>query len=63
LNVKASDESFAEVSAFLTISEVQELLMAIGCYGLVSRYLENMEIEIEDQSDNIALDLKVLKRD
>ncbi len=47
-DVKAPPELFAAVAATLSDAELVELLILIGYYMLVSRFLENLEIEIED---------------
>jgi len=46
-DVKASDAAFEAVAAGLSHREISELLMTIGFYMLVCRYLENLEVEIE----------------
>lgn len=47
-NVKSSDHTFARVRAHLGDAQVGELTLLIGFYGMVSRLLENLEIDIED---------------
>jgi alkylhydroperoxidase family enzyme len=51
LNVKSSEESFNEVSKFLSHRELVELTLSIGFYNMVARLLENTEVEIEDRGD------------
>ncbi len=46
--VKAPEELFAPVAAALSDAELVELLLVIGFYMMVSRLLENLEVEIED---------------
>jgi 4-carboxymuconolactone decarboxylase len=47
-DVKAPEALFAPVAAALSDAQLVELLLLIGYYTLVSRFLENLEIEIED---------------
>jgi alkylhydroperoxidase family enzyme len=47
-DVKAPEELFAPVAAKLSDGQLCELLLVIGFYMLVSRVLENLEVEIED---------------
>jgi alkylhydroperoxidase family enzyme len=47
--VKAPDGLYAAVAAALSDRELCELVLVIGFYMLVSRFLENLEVEIEDQ--------------
>ena len=46
--VKAPEELFRPVAAGLTHQQLVELMMTIGFYMLVSRLLENLEVDIED---------------
>lgn len=46
-NVKASDALFKELLAKLDNRRMAELTLTIGFYMLVSRFLENLEVEIE----------------
>jgi hypothetical protein len=57
LAAKASDHSFAEVAAFLDPCEIQELILAIGYYSMVGRFLETLEVDLEegDQVDFVRL--------
>jgi alkylhydroperoxidase family enzyme len=45
--VKAQDELYEPVAAALSDGQMCELLLVIGSYMLVSRVLENLEVEIE----------------
>lgn len=45
--VKAGDALFDEVQRALGIRGVQELVLTVGFYMMVSRYLENFEVDIE----------------
>lgn len=46
-NIRASEETFKAVRDFLTEEQVVELTTTIGYYGMVSRILEALEIELE----------------
>jgi alkylhydroperoxidase family enzyme len=50
-DVKASDAAFEAVSAHLSHRKVSELLLTIGFYMMVCRFLENLEVEIEPEGD------------
>lgn len=47
LNVKASGTLFSELLAQLSNRQMAELVLTIGFYMMVSRFLENFEVEIE----------------
>lgn len=47
LQVKAPDASFDALCTRLSQAQVAELVLVIGFYMLVSRFLENFEIDIE----------------
>lgn len=49
LNVKAGDSTFAALQPELSERELAELTLTIGYYMMVSRFLENFEVEIEDE--------------
>jgi alkylhydroperoxidase family enzyme len=46
-NVRAGDGTFAPLLELLTIRELQELVMTIGFYMAVSRFLETFGVDIE----------------
>jgi AhpD family alkylhydroperoxidase len=46
-NVKASDVLFAELLAQLGNRQMAELVLTVGFYMMVSRFLENFEVEVE----------------
>lgn len=46
-NVRAGDESFVPLLERLSVREVQELVMTIGYYMAVSRFLETFDVDIE----------------
>ncbi len=47
-NVRASDETFGPLRERLSVRELQELVMTIGYYMAVSRFLETFDVEVED---------------
>lgn len=53
LNVKAGDSLFRAVAALLPPRELVELNLTIGFYMMVSRFLENFEVELEDEEPSI----------
>ena len=55
-SVKAPQDQFDAVRAELSPRGVTELLMIIGTYMMVSRVLENLEVEIEESDVDIAGD-------
>jgi 4-carboxymuconolactone decarboxylase len=46
-NVRAGDDTFAPLLEQLTVRELHELVMTIGFYMAVSRYLETFGVDIE----------------
>lgn len=46
-HVKAPDEMFATMLAHFSHRELAELVLTIGFYMMVSRFLENFEVDIE----------------
>lgn len=54
LSVKAPQAQFDAVQAALSPRALTELLMTIGLYLMVSRVLENLEVEIEADGVDIA---------
>jgi 4-carboxymuconolactone decarboxylase len=46
-HVKAPDDMFAAVSVHLNHREMAELVLTVGFYMMVSRFLENFEVDIE----------------
>ncbi len=46
--VRASEQTFAEVSKHFDEQALVELTTTIGFYGMVSRILENLQVELED---------------
>jgi len=45
--IRVTDETFARVKAFLSDQEIVELTTTIGYYGMVSRILETLQVELE----------------
>ena len=48
-NVKAGDSTFNALAQVLSHRELTELTITIGYYMMVSRFLENFEVEIEEK--------------
>jgi 4-carboxymuconolactone decarboxylase len=46
-NVRASDDTFAPLLERLSVRGLQELVMTIGFYMAVSRFLETFDVEVE----------------
>ena len=53
-DVKVSATTFASVKAFLQANEIQELIIAVGYYSMVGRFLETLEVDLE-VGDEIAV--------
>ncbi|HMT43350.1 MAG TPA: carboxymuconolactone decarboxylase family protein [Chakrabartia sp.] len=60
-NVRASDASFTPLAAQLSIQEMQELVVCIGFYMMVSRFLETFGVDLEDAPEANALSLPGMK--
>jgi len=52
-NVRASDETFEPLRQRLSAQEMQELVITIGFYMAVSRYLETFGVDIETGGDDL----------
>lgn len=50
LNVKAGDAAFQTVQALFSHRQLVELHLLIGFYMLVSRFLENLEVDLEEKT-------------
>lgn len=48
LNVKSGDSQFDELAQVLSHRELVELNLTIGYYMMVSRFLENFEVDLEE---------------
>jgi alkylhydroperoxidase family enzyme len=46
---KASESTFAALSKHLSNGEIVELTIVVGCYVMVSTFLSNFEVDIEDK--------------
>jgi alkylhydroperoxidase family enzyme len=53
-NFRVSEETFKAVRDFLTEEQVVELTTTIGYYGMVSRILEALEIELEENKQPLG---------
>lgn len=49
-NVRASDATFDPLNKILPYKQMQELVITIGYYMMVSRFLETFDVDIEDGS-------------
>ncbi|MBU0992928.1 MAG: carboxymuconolactone decarboxylase family protein [Proteobacteria bacterium] len=49
-HVKMSDARFEKIHSLLSYQEVMELVMAISFYMLACRFLENYEIDLDEES-------------
>ena len=47
--VKATNETFDALAAHFNHRQLNEAVLTIGFYMMVCRYLENFEIELEDE--------------
>jgi alkylhydroperoxidase family enzyme len=47
-NIRVSEKTFNAIREFLTEEQIVELTTTIGYYGMVSRILEALEIELEE---------------
>ena len=46
-DVRASDDTFSRIKKLFSEKEIVELTVTIGYYGMVSRVLETLDIELE----------------
>ena len=51
-DVRASDATFQAVNELLGHQQTVELLMVVGYYNMVARFLETMEIDLEPKYEN-----------
>jgi len=67
-NIKVTDKTFAAAKACLSDAEMIELTLIVGTYIMVCRFLETMEIELEETDidgsglDEIARGVETLTR-
>ena len=47
-NIRVTDETFSQIKNFFNDQEIVELTIAIGYYGMVSRLLEALQVELEN---------------
>jgi alkylhydroperoxidase family enzyme len=50
-DIRVRDETFAALKVFLSEHAIVELTVAIGYYGMVSRFLVALDVELEDGTD------------
>lgn len=56
-NVRASDATFEPLKARLSLMELQELVICIGYYMMVSRFLETFDVDLETAPGEVSLKL------
>jgi len=56
-NVRASDATYGPLAAKLSAQEMQELIVTIGFYMTVSRFLETFDVEIEAKPPEGKIDV------
>lgn len=61
-NVRASDATFQPIYERLGAKHTQHLVFSIGFYMMVSRFLENFDVEIEDDGRPAGLDLPGMEK-
>ena len=49
LNIRARKATFQRLEKFLSPQEIVELTLTIGTYNLVSRFLEALQVDLEDK--------------
>lgn len=54
-NVRASDETFEPLRAALSYKELQEVVMAVGYYMALCRFLETFDVDIEDEPMTVTV--------
>ena len=57
LNVRASDATFEPIRARFSLCELEELLLTIGYYMMVSRFLETLDVDLEQGTSGPGLTL------
>jgi 4-carboxymuconolactone decarboxylase len=57
LNVRASDATFKPIREHFSLCELEELLITIGYYMMVSRFLETLDVDLEPDPAGPALKL------
>ncbi len=56
-NVRASDQTFVPLSKELGHTAIQELVLTIGYYMMVARFLETFEVDLEDD-DTVGVNIR-----
>lgn len=56
LNVRASDETFEPLRAALSLQELQELVMTIGYYMALARFLVTFDVDLEEKPVKVTVD-------
>ena len=55
LNVKGSRETLAALKKHLGSTEIVELILSIGFWGMVARLLETTEVDLEEYAGKVNL--------
>lgn len=48
IDIRASDETFANLQTYFSAQEIVELTVSIGYYGMVVRTLESLQVDLEE---------------
>jgi len=56
-NVRASDATFEPLRAKFSLCELEELIITIGYYMMVCRFLETLDVDLEEDPDGKAVKL------
>ncbi|MCF8470155.1 MAG: carboxymuconolactone decarboxylase family protein [Parvibaculum sp.] len=56
-NTRASDATFGPLAERLSYKELQELVLTIGYYTMVSNFLETFDVDIEDEGHTSGVKL------
>jgi len=54
-NVKASHEAMAALKKHLDVTDIVELILSIGFWGMVARLLETTEVDLEEYAGKVNL--------
>ncbi len=60
-NTRASDATFAPLAEKLSYQELQELVVTIGYYTMVSCFLETFDVDIEEKGKEASVNLPGMK--
>ena len=60
--VKVSDVTFEKTRKFLSPCEIQELIIAIGYYSMVGRFLETLMVDLETGDDVKVVEISKIRK-